>query len=171
MRELTIKKYARHGIVRRWQTRGENEMSITLKRKISEYVLHPEGGPYSAVLSEIRSHEGVETAYGVKDRLQLTFQTTEKTPDNDRPMTICIFLNATLNEKGRLMGLLAQQVPAMELAELVSDGKEVNIEGLLIGTQWLLTVEHNESNGKTYDNVTNLMKAPPEQHLKPWKEN
>ena len=58
-------------------------MPITLKRETKEYTLHPEGGPFSAVLSEIRSHEGVETAFGVKDRLQLTFQTTEKLRDHE----------------------------------------------------------------------------------------
>ena len=151
-------------------------MSITLKQETKEYTLHPEGGPYSAVLSEIRSHDGVETAFGVKDRLQLMFQTTKKLRDHDddigddRPMTISAFVNSTLNEKGRLMGFIAQQVPAMELGNMLSDGKEVDIENLLVGTQWLLTIEHNDSGGKTYANISAAMKAPAEQHLSPWEE-
>ena len=150
-------------------------MPITLKQETREYTLHPEGGPYSAVLSEIRSHEAVETAFGKKDRLQLTFQTTEKLRDHedvddDRPMTISAFVNSTLNEKGRLMGFIAQQVPAMELGNMLSDGKEVDIENLLVGTQWLLTIEHNDSGGKTYANISAAMKAPAEQHLSPWEE-
>ena len=151
-------------------------MSITLKQETKEYTLHPEGGPYSAVLSEIRSHEGVETAFGVKDRLQLMFQTTKKLRDHDedidddRPMSISVFLNATLNEKGRLMGFIAQQVPAMELGPMLSDGKEVDIEELLVGTQWLLTIKHNDSGDKTYANISAAMKAPPEQNLKVWRE-
>ena len=151
-------------------------MPITLKREIKEYTLHPEGGPFSAVLSEIRSHEGVETAFGVKDRLQLTFQTTEKLRDHeddiddDRPMTISAFVNSTLNEKGRLMGFIAQQVPAMELGNMLSDGKEVDIENLLVGTQWLLTIDHNDTGDKTYANISAAMKAPAEQHLSPWEE-
>jgi len=149
-------------------------MAILLKNEQKDYVLHPEGGPYSAVLSEIRSHEGVETQFGVKDRLQLTFQTTKKmrdydNVDDDRPMTISSFVNATLNEKGRLMGFIAQQVPAPELGVMLSDGKEVDVEALLIGTQWLLTVEHSESGGKTYANISAAMTAPPEQNLKPWQ--
>jgi hypothetical protein len=150
-------------------------MSITLKRETKEYILHPEGGPYSAVLSEIRSHEAVETAFGKKDRLQLTFQTTEKLRDHedvddDRPMTISAFVNSTLNEKGRLMGFIAQQVPALELGNMLSDGKEVDIENLLVGTQWLLTIDHNNSGDKTYANIQVAMKAPAEQHLSPWEE-
>jgi hypothetical protein len=151
-------------------------MPILLKNEQKEYVRHPEGGPYSAVLSEIHSHDGVETAYGVKDRLQLTFQTTKKLRDHDddidddRPMTISAFVNATLNEKGRLMSFIAQQVPPMELGGMLSDGKEVDVEALLIGTQWLLTIEHNDSGGKTYANISAAMKAPAEQHLKAWDE-
>ncbi len=150
-------------------------MSITLKQETKEYTLHPEGGPYSAVLSEIRSHEGVETAFGVKDRLQLTFETTKKLRDyddvdDDRPMTISSFVNATLHEKGRLMGFIAQQVPAMELGAKLSDGRDVDVEALLIGTQWLLTVEHSESGGKTYANISAAMKAPPQQQINTWAE-
>ena len=86
-------------------------MAIVLKQE-KNYVMHPEGGPYPAVLSEICSHEGIETAYGVKDRLQLTFQTNQKLQDHaegvegDRPMSVSVFVNATLSQKGRLMGFI-----------------------------------------------------------------
>ena len=151
-------------------------MSITLRRESNQYALHPAGGPYPAVLSEIRSHEGVETAYGTKDRLQLMFQTTEKLRDHtegiddDRPSTVSVFVNSTINEEGRLMGFISQQVPAMELGGMFSGGKEVDIEALLIGTQWLLTIEHNDSGGKTYANITASMKARPDQHVVVWEE-
>ena len=151
-------------------------MAVMLKRETKEYALHPEGGPYPAVLSEIRSHEGVETNFGVKDRLQLTFETTEKLRDHtegiddDRPSTVSVFVNSTLNEKGRLMGFISQQVPAMELGGMFSGGKEVDIEALLIGTQWLLTIEHNDSGGKIYANITASMKATPDQNVVVWEE-
>jgi hypothetical protein len=156
---------------------GKIKMSITLKRETTEYTLHPEGGPYSAVLSEIRSHDGVETAFGVKNRLQLTFQTTKKLRDyehdinDDRPCTVTAFVNATLNEKGRLMGFITQQIPPMELGGMLSDGKDLDIEALLVGTQWLLTIEHNESGGTTYANILASMKAPPEQQIGIWNDD
>ncbi len=59
------------------------------------------------------------------------------------------------------MSFITQQVPPMELGGMLSDGKEVDIEALLIGTQWLLTIEHNDSGGKMYANISAAMKAPP----------
>ena len=57
-----------------------------------------------------------------------------------------------------------------QLDELLADGKEVDIEALLLGTQWLLSIEHNEANGRVYDNVVNTMKAPPQQRLSVWDD-
>ena len=151
-------------------------MSIMLNRETKKYALHPAGGPYPAILGEIRSHEGVETAYGIKNRLQLTFETSEKLRDHaegiddDRPMTVSVFVNATLSEKGRLMGFISQQATSSELDVLMSNGKDVDIEALLLGTQWLLVIEHSEGNGRIYDNVSAAMKAPPEQQLSAWDD-
>ncbi len=151
-------------------------MPILLKRETKEYALHPPGGPYPAVISEIRSHEGVETQYGTKDRLQLKFETGELLRDHeegvvdDRPMTISVFVNSTLNDKGRLMTYIAQQVPSARLDALLAAG-DVDIEELLVGTQWLLSVEHNENNGRVYANVTGAMKAPETQQIAVWKED
>jgi hypothetical protein len=150
-------------------------MPITLKRETSEYALHPPGGPYPAVLSEMRKHDGVETAFGTKDRLQLIFQTSEllcdhsEEDEDDRPMSISVFLNATLNDKGRLMTFIVQQVPADELRAHLSTG-EVDVEALLVGTQWQLLIEHNEKDGRVYANVTNAMKAPFGQQMAIWRE-
>jgi hypothetical protein len=151
-------------------------MTVNLKREIKAFVLHPEGGPYPSVLSAIRLHEGVETAYGIRDRLQLIFQTSKKLRDHadcvddDRPMTISVFVNATLSDKGRLMGYISQQVSTSVLDTQLKDGADVDVEALLVGTQWLLVIEHSEANGRTYANVTNAMKAPPEQHISVWDD-
>ncbi len=157
--------------------RKKRQMPITLRREAKDYVLHPAGGPYPSVLSEIHSHEGVDTAYGVKNRLRLTFQTSEKLRnhvegiDDDRPMTVSAFVNATLSDKGRLMGFLAQQVPTAELDAELKSGQDVDIEALLIGTQWLLTIEHNDSGEKTYANISAAMKAPIEQQISIWDDD
>jgi hypothetical protein len=153
-------------------------MALLLQNETKQITLHPEGGPYPAVLREIRLHEEIETNYGVKDRLQLTFQTDQKLRDHtegiedDRPMTVSVFVNATLSQKGRLMGFITQQVPTTQLDELLADEKDVDIEALLLGTQWVLIVEHNksDSNGRIYDNVVNAMKAPPEQQIAVWDD-
>lgn len=152
-------------------------MAILIPPAQQEFALHPEGGPYPAVLSEFLPHEGVETSFGVKDRLQLTFQTSEllrdhaeRAPD-DRPMTVSDFVNATLSEKGNLMSYLTQQVASAELKLLMANGATTEqIEALVVGTQWMLSVVHNEANGRVYANIASAMKAPPEQQIRIWKE-
>ena len=145
-------------------------MSIILRRESKEYALHPDGGPYPAVLTEIRQHDTVETAFGTKDRLQLVFQTSELARDHeegvtdDRPMTVSVFLNATLSDKGRLMTFISQQVPSAQLNGMLAAGG-VDVEALLRGTQWMLSIEHNENNGKVYANASGAMKAPPTQQI------
>ena len=140
-----------------------------------DYELHPPGGPFPGVLAEIRLHENVETAFGTKDRLQFTFQSNQllrdhtEGIDDDQPMTVVVFVNATLSDKGRLMTYLTQQVPAAELKSLLA-ASEVDVEQLLLGTQWMLSVEHNEANGRVYANISNAMKAPDAQRLAIWEE-
>jgi len=143
-----------------------------------DFPLHPEGGPYPAVLSKIRSHEGVETNFGIKDRLQLIFQTSVlerdhvEGVDDDRPMTVSEFLNATVAQKGKLMGFLSQQHPSAELKPLMANGATAEqVEALLVGTQWMLSVVHNEANGKIYANIDNAMRAPETQRMAIWEDD
>ena len=152
-------------------------MALVIPPAKKEFPLHPEGGPYPAVLCEIRSHEKVETSFGLKDRLQLIFQTSELERDHvegvedDRPMPVSEFLNATVAEKGKFMGFLSQQAPSAELKSLMADGATLEqIRTLLVGTQWMLSVVHNEANGRIYANIANAMKAPPEQRIIVWDD-
>jgi hypothetical protein len=152
-------------------------MGIVIPPAKKDFPLHPEGGPFAAVLSEIRSHEGVETAFGVKDRLQLIFQTGElqrdhvEGVDDDSPMTVSEFLNATLAEKGKLMGFLSQ-VSGVALKPLTVSGATFEeLEALLLGSQWMLSIVHNESNGRTYANIANAMRAPDSQNISIWGED
>ena len=65
---------------------------------------------------------------------------------------------------------LAQQVPSAELGSSLKDGTEVDVERLLVGTQWLMSIVHNESNGRTYANVDSAMKATAEQQIAIWDD-
>ena len=153
-------------------------MAIIIPPAKKDFPLHPEGGPFAAVLSEIGSHEAVETAFGIKDRLQLIFQTVElqrdhvEGVDDDSPMTVSEFLNATFAEKGKLMGFLSQQVSGAALKPLMVNGATIEeLEALLLGTQWMLSIVHNESNGRTYANIANAMRAPDAQQIGIWGED
>ena len=158
--------------------KAQNKMSITVSRTKGDFVLHPEGGPLPAVLAEVKLHEQTQMSFGVKDRLQLVFQTSEMARDHieavedDRPMTISVFVNRTLNDKSRLFEIVTQQISRGDLLRTLdeSDG-EIDIEEMLVGTQWLLSVEHNTVNGTTYANVASIMKAPPDQNLEVRKDD
>jgi len=143
-------------------------MPLLVKREQKEFALHPEGGPYAAVISEVREHQGVETKFGIKDRVQIVFQTTEQlrdhiAADDDRPMEISVFCNKNLNEGSRLLELVSHQVSKEALQG------EIDLESL-INTQWLITIQHSEANGKRYANVASFMKAPSDQRLDVWDE-
>jgi len=150
---------------------------ITVTRSSGDLIPHPDGGPFPAVLSGIKLYEEMQTSFGVKDRLQLVFQTSEMAKDHiesvedERPMTISVFVNRTLNEKSRLFEVVTQQIAKGDLlSRLAQSNDEIDIEEMLVGTQWLLSVVHNTDNGITYANVSSMMKAPPGQNLEIWKD-
>ena len=152
-------------------------MAIMVKRNQSEFSLHPEGGPFPAVISRVVLHPGVQTQYGPRDRLQITLQTRLKMQDHargiddDRPMSISLFANSTLNDGSRLLALVQQQIPRERLEQLLQQSEEgIDIEQFLVGSQWLIEVEHAEVNGKTYANVTSTRRAPDDQYLELWEE-
>lgn len=150
-------------------------MGIVVKRTANEFVPHPEGGPFPAVLARVALHEGVETQWGVKDRIQLTWQTDQKMAnhvdgiEDDRPMEISVFANMSLNKGSRLLELVTVQIPAKRLDDLLAEtGGELDVEQALLGSQWLLQVEHVDREGRTFANVANAMKAPDGQSLDIW---
>ena len=154
-------------------------MAVIVKREQKEFVLHPAGGPYPAVLAQVRLHEGVQTQFGLKDRLQLIFQTTEKARDHiegvedDRPMSVSLFCNLTLNDKSQLRDLLAQQLQKGQLDQVMRQAKAggVDVEQLLRGTQWLLQVVHNEAEGRMYANISGAMRGPTDQQIPIWEDD
>ena len=152
-------------------------MAITAKRNQQEYVLHPEGGPYPAVVSKLGLHENMQTQFGLKDRVQITFETSLRARDHiegiedNSPLTISMFCNNNLNDRSRLLDLVTQQIPKEQLLQLLNEENgEIDLEGLLVGTQWLIVVEHTESNGTTYANIKSAMRAPADQQLVIWGE-
>jgi hypothetical protein len=151
---------------------------ITVTRTKGDFVSHPAGGPFPAVLAQVKLHEQMQTSFGVKDRIQFVFQTSEMAKDHiesvedDRPMTVSVFVNRTLNDKSRLSEIVSQQIPKTDLLRQLAESEgQIDIEEMMVGTQWLLSVEHNTDNGTTYANVATLMKAPPEQNLDIWKDS
>jgi len=153
-------------------------MKIISTRTQKEFPLHPAGGPFPAVMARLVLHEGMETKHGPRDRLQLVLQTDRKARDyvdgidDDRPMEVSWWGNNTLNEGSRLLDLVTKQVPKDQLLQMLAESNAaIDLVELLRGTQWLITVEHVEVNGKAYANVTSAIRAPSEQQLEIWDQD
>jgi len=150
-------------------------MPIIARRNQTDFVLHPEGGPFAAVLAKVRLHEGVTTRFGTKDRVQLLFQTEVRLADHtdkvhdDRPMTISMFTNNSLNKRSRLLEIVGTQVPPAELDRLLAERGEFDLESL-VGSQWQLMVSHEEREGQVYANVSAFMRGAKGQHLTIWQD-
>ena len=150
-------------------------MPVITSRTETTYTLHPEGGPYQAVVSGVKLHEGVQTQWGDKDRLQIDFQTELNMRDHvdgsdeDEPMTISMFVNNNLNKGSRLLELVEQLMDPASLKRVLEEAKDgIDIEQLLGGTRCLIQVVHEESNGKTYANIKSVMRVPEDEEPLPF---
>ena len=112
-------------------------------------------GQHRIVCVDVVEQYGVETQWGVKNRIGLMYQ-TEMRMEDGKPYVLSAWFNATLNEKGRLRPFLeswrGRKFTADEL-------KGFDLEKL-IGANAIVQVVHNESGGKVYANIQAIM-APP----------
>jgi hypothetical protein len=149
-------------------------MGYVTRRSKGEFVLHPEGGPFRAVLARYVVREGVETQFGMKDRVQFIFQTETRlrdhlaSIDDDRPIEVSVFCNDSINKGSRMLELVTAQIPGKRFEDMVAaTGGGFDLD-MLLGTQWLLTIAHNDKDGRTFCNVASTMKAPPGPPLPIW---
>lgn len=118
----------------------------------STFEPHPEG-QFRAVCVDVVERHGVETAWGIKNKVRLVWQ-TEATRDDGKPFLASASFNATLNENGRLRPFLEGWRGKKFTAQ---DLKGFDLEKL-IGVQAVIQIVHTEKDGKVYDNVTTIMR-------------
>lgn len=129
----------------------------------STYELHPEG-QFRAVCVDVVEKRDVPTAWGPKTKVRLVWQTDELRSDG-KPFLASSSFNASLAETSRLRPFLeAWRGKKFTTDEL----KAFDLEHL-IGVQAVLQVTHTERDGKTYDNVTAIMR--PMKGLEPIEPN
>ena len=137
-------------------------MALMISAPQRTFVLHP-AGTFPAVISKVVHHRDVQTQFGVKDRVQVTFETAERvrdhsTIDTDAALTVSLFCNATVGRGSRLKELLEAAFGVERVAADIKAG-EIDVERL-VGTQWIIGIEHSESNGATYANIKSYVRAP-----------
>jgi hypothetical protein len=126
--------------------------------------------PVPAVCSRLVLHKDVKTKFGKQDRVQLVFQipsvqwssyVPEDQLEQDGPGEVSIFCRAIISEDSALGKILSKQI---KVKTLLKD-PNVDIESILLGSQWLLTTVHNEVGDKIYCNIDNLMRGPKDQNV------
>ena len=119
------------------------------------YTPHPEG-TFAATCVDALDLGWKESPWGLKYRVGLVFYCgkSEKNEEGESfPLTVASFFNASFNEKATLRKFVSQwkgskfKLPNNDLEQLIGDDA-------------LITVEHNEHNGKTYANITSQMGLP-----------
>jgi len=119
--------------------------------KNGEFTPHPETeGPVKAVIVDITPLKKRQTQYGEKDEFRLVFETEVADDDGKR---FCIWSRGytpSLNEKAALRKdlkkMMGRDLTTAELNEFDTDG--------LLGMGVKLIVMHEESEGKTFANIT-----------------
>jgi hypothetical protein len=118
----------------------------------SAFQLHPEG-QFRAVCVDVVERRDVPTAWGLKTKVRIVYQTDE-VMENGKPFLASSSFNASLAETSRLRPFLeawrGKKFTADEL-------KGFDLEHL-IGAQAVIQITHTEKDGKTYDNVTAVMR-------------
>lgn len=118
----------------------------------STFEPHPEG-QFRAVCVDVVERHGVQTAFGPKNKIRLVWQ-TEENPEDGKPFLASASFNATLNENGRLRPFLESWRGKKFSAEEL---KGFDLEQL-IGVGAVVQITHTTKDGKTYDNVTSIMR-------------
>lgn len=126
-------------------------MSIIVTEGTS-FTPHPEG-QFRAVCVDVVERHNVATAWGPKNKVRIAWQ-TEELRDDGKPCLASASFNANLSENGRLRPFLeawrGRKFTAQEL-------RGFDLENL-IGVQAVIQITHTERDGKTYDNVTAIMR-------------
>lgn len=118
----------------------------------STFEPHPEG-QFRAVCVDVVEKLNVPTAFGPKNKVRLVWQTEESREDG-KPFLASASFNASLHEQSRLRPFLeswrGKKFTADEL-------KGFDLEAL-IGIGAVLQITHTTKDGKTYDNVSSIMR-------------
>lgn len=118
----------------------------------STFTPHPEG-QFRAVCVDVVERHNVATAWGPKNKVRIAWQ-TEALREDGKPCLASASFNANLSENGRLRPFLeAWRGKKFTTQEL----RGFDLEHL-IGVQAVIQITHTEKDGKTYDNVTAIMR-------------
>lgn len=125
-----------------------------------EFALAPEG-PQQLVCVDVIDLGEQETAFGLKPKVRITFQTKALDPKSGKPYRVSEQLTNSLHEKAKLRKFLESWLGR----KLTKDEVEVGFdeEKLLIGRNAFASIVHSAPNasGQVYANLGSIMPLPP----------
>ena len=135
-------------------------MSIIAKNDGGSYRVHPEG-QYPAVCCDVVDLGMVKVEFGGKTKQQhkirVVFQTDERDPDTRKRLQTSQRFTLSMHEKANLRKFLESWRGRAYTEDEAKAGVDVE---LMVGVHALLQVTHTTKNGKTYDNITSIMRLP-----------
>jgi len=121
-------------------------------------------GLHNVVIKKVDDLGAEETNFGTKDRIRVTFEAQDQKDKEGKPVNVTVKYTKSLHAKSAFVKTL--------LAPLgISAGSEFDTDEL-IGTKCQVVIQHKESEGKTYANVTAVLRIRPAgQKAAPAAEN
>jgi hypothetical protein len=125
-------------------------MSLIIKDKVYEQLTE---GLHNVTITAVTDEGLRETQYGTKDRLSVTMTASDQNDKEGKPVNVKMFFTKSLHSKSAFVKQLLSP-----LGISVGDAFDAND---LVGTKNQVVIQHKESDGKTYANVTAVLRLRP----------
>ncbi|HYE96498.1 MAG TPA: hypothetical protein VD962_09845 [Rubricoccaceae bacterium] len=113
-------------------------------------------GTHNAVCVDVVDLGIQMTGFGEKHRARFVWEIEERNPENGKPHLVFATMNVSLHENSS-MGDLLRRWRGKDFTAKELEGFDIEN---VIGAPCLLTVEHNQKDGKTYANVASAVPLP-----------
>lgn len=125
-------------------------MSTIIKDKVFEQLTE---GLHNVTITKVEDLGPQETQFGTKDRIRVIFTASDQKDKENKPVDVRMTFTKSLHPKSGLVKSLLSPLG-------ISVGSEFDADDL-VGTKCQVVIQHKESEGKTYANVTAVLRIRP----------
>lgn len=125
-------------------------MSLVIKDKVYEQLTE---GLHNVIISKVEDLGPQETQFGTKDRLRVIFTAADQKDKEGNPVDARSVYTKSLHAKSGFVKNLLTPLG-------FSVGNEFDANDI-VGTKCQIVIQHKESEGKTYANVTAVLRIRP----------
>ena len=125
-------------------------MPLVIKDKVYEQLTE---GLHNVIITKVNDLGLQETQFGAKKRLSVVMTAQDQNDKEGKAVDVLMFFTQSLHSKSALVKNLLSPLG-------FTVNNEFDVENL-IGTKCQVVIQHKESDGKTYANVTAVLKNRP----------